>query len=435
MAGDALGNTIPLSKTTKFIVDNRGKTVPTVEKGIALIATNCVTNDHLYPWYESLRFISQETYDTWFRAHPNPGDILLTLKGSQNGAICLVPDPVDFCIAQDMVAIRANEEVVDPLFLFAALRSPGVQSQIKNLDVSGVIPHFKKTDFDKLHLPYPDRTTQEEIGRTYFELSAKIDVNRRMTETLEAMARAVFKSWFVDFDPVCAKSEGRDPGLPKHVADLFPDSFVDSEMGKIPNGWEAGTLADVASLNPENWSKDTRPDTIHYVDLSNTKWGRIESVTAHARQDAPSRAQRVLKPGDTIVGTVRPGNGSYAFVTEEKLTGSTGFAVLRPHRQEYREYVYLAATAAENIEELAHLADGAAYPAVRPEVVAATVSIQPPDFVLTSFAKTAGPLLARIAASDRESRTLAALRDTLLPKLISGELRVRDRSPIVEVSQ
>ena len=142
MANEDHTNTIPLSKTTKFIVDNRGKTAPTSNTGIALIATNCVNNKYLYPTKDTNLYVSEETYSTWFRAHPEPGDILLTNKGSQNGAICLVPDPVDFVIAQDMVALRANEEVIDPLYLFAALRSPNVQLQIKNLDVSGVIPHF-----------------------------------------------------------------------------------------------------------------------------------------------------------------------------------------------------------------------------------------------------------------------------------------------------
>ena len=173
----------------------------------------------------------------------------------------------------------------------------------------------------------------------------KIELNRKMNETLEATARAIFKSWFVDFDPVRAKAEGRNPGLPAPIAALFPDSFEDSELGDIPTGWSAGSLADFALLNPESWTKSTRPEIIQYIDLGNTKWGRIDSITQYASNDAPSRAQRILRGGDTIVGTVHPGNGSYALVTEDGLTGSTGFAVLRPQMSEYQEYVYLASTA------------------------------------------------------------------------------------------
>jgi type I restriction enzyme S subunit len=123
---------------------------------------------------------------------------------------------------------------------------------------------------------------------------------------------------------------------------------------------------------------------------------------------------------------VRPGNGSHAFICESGLTGSTGFAALRPLRTEYAEVVYLAATAPDNIDTLAHLADGAAYPAVRPEVVAATPIVCATDGVLQQFSRAAGALLAKVAHAEGESRTLAALRDALLPKLISGELRVKD---------
>ncbi len=171
---------------------------------------------------------------------------------------------------------------------------------------------------------------------------------------------------------------------------------------------------------------------MQYVDLANTKLGRIEAITPFAKEDAPSRAQRVLKPGDTIVGTVRPGNKSYALVHEDGLTGSTGFAVLRPSSRAHKAFVYLAVTSTENIETLAHLADGGAYPAVRPEVVAATPAVHPTKDCLEQFANVTDPLLDKMAQNDRETRTLEALRDALLPKLISGELRVKDAERFVE---
>jgi len=236
----------------------------------------------------------------------------------------------------------------------------------------------------------------------------------------------------VDFEPVRAKMEGRWqrgqslPGLPAHLYDLFPDRLVESELGEIPEGWEVTSLSEYSSLNPESWTKRTRPKQIRYVDLSNTKWGRVESVTNYEGDDAPSRAQRVLRPLDTIVGTVRPGNGSYALISDEGLTGSTGFAVLRPLRRECTEFVYLAATSRENIERLSNLADGGAYPAVRPEIVSATHAPRVGQELINMFSQQVSPMIAGIAGNDRTSRTLAQLRDTLLPKLISGELRVKD---------
>ena len=247
---------------------------------------------------------------------------------------------------------------------------------------------------------------QRAIAHILGTLDDKIELNRRMSETLEAMVRALFKAWFVDFEPVRAKMEGRWrrgetlPGLPAHLYDLFPDRLVDSRLGEIPEGWSATTLAEFACLNPESWTKHTRPELIRYVDLSNTKWGRIENVTEYIAEEAPSRAQRVLRSGDTIVGTVRPGNGSYALIVEEGLTGSTGFAVLRPLRSHYIELVYLAATVRENIEALSHMADGGAYPAVRPEVVSATQVWHPKEELICEFSQRVASMLAGIADPD-----------------------------------
>jgi len=297
---------------------------------------------------------------------------------------------------------------------------------IKGLDSGSAIPSTSREAFYSLPVRVPPLEEQRAIAHILGTLDDKIELNRRMSETLEAIARAIFKSWFVDFDPVQAKAEGRDPGLPETVCEQFPSRFKDSELGEIPEGWSLGTLADYADLNPESWSSNNRPKVIKYVDLSNTKWGRIESVAEYLREEAPSRAQRILRPGDTIVGTVRPGNGSYALVRNTGLTGSTGFATLRPKRTEYVGFVYLAATAPDNVETLAHMADGAAYPAVRPEMVAATPVVIPSHNVLNLFSQVVDPLLRRMSEAQTECRTLAALRDTLLPKLISGELRVKN---------
>ncbi len=353
-----------------------------------------------------------------------PG-VILGRKGAYRG--------VEFSRAPFFVIDTAYYVVpkseLDMRWLYYAIK----QHKLGEVDDGSPIPSTTRAAVYMLDLDVPPLVEQRAIAHILGTLDDKIELNRRMSETLEAMARALFKSWFVDFGPVRAKAEGRDPGLPKPLADLFPDRLVDSELGEIPEGWEVGMLGDVSKLNPESWSNKTRPTLINYVDLSNAKWGRIGSVTTHSREDAPSRAQRVLRPRDTIVGTVRPGNGSYAFVSEEGLTGSTGFAVLRPMSAACAEYVYLAATAAERIEALSHLSDGGAYPAVRPEAVAAAQVNKPRDDVLGTFSSVVGPLLGKLGENERRSRTLAAMRDTLLPTLISGELRVKDVERIIEV--
>ena len=222
------------------------------------------------------------------------------------------------------------------------------------------------------HICLPPLAEQRAIAHALGSLDDKIELNRRMNETLEAMARALFKSWFVDFDPVRAKMEGRGPGLPKPLAHLFPDRLVQSEVGEVPGGWKTGTLGEIASLNPESWKSGHPPGFVRYVDLTNTKWGYIEHIEPYAWDEAPSRARRVLRKHDTIISTVRPGNGSYALIDEEGLTGSTGFAVLRPKAATDRVMVWCAATSSENIDRLSRLADGGAYPAVQPSEILST---------------------------------------------------------------
>ncbi len=200
------------------IIDNRGRSCPTAAVGMPLIATNCIKNDLLYPTLENVRHVDEETHKTWFRGHPKPGDLLFVTKGTP-GRVCMVPNPVGFCIAQDMVAVRADTKKIYPRFLLALLRSKRVQEQIEQLHVGTLIPHFKKGDFDKLLLSIPDRQVQECIGDAYFNFSAKIDLNTRMNQTLEAIAHATFRSWFINFDPVLSKSRGVPSDLSKTILD------------------------------------------------------------------------------------------------------------------------------------------------------------------------------------------------------------------------
>lgn len=208
------------------------------------------------------------------------------------------------------------------------------------------------------------------------------------------------------------------------TAALFPDELVESELGLVPRGWKKTTLAEVTRLNPESWSKKNAPNYVHYLDLANVKFGSVSGVVEYQFEEAPSRARRALRFGDTIVGTVRPGNGSYCYVTEsmDGLTGSTGFAVLKPIVESFREFVYIASTSHENIERLAHLADGGAYPAVRPGIVQATEVVLPQESLITKFSLLIAPLFEDSGKKEEQNATLSSIRDTLLPKLLFGEI-------------
>ena len=302
---------------------------------------------------------------------------------------------------------------LDRRFIHYLLRSPAFRAELSSRVTGTSGSHQRVRPLDALAIPIavPPLETQQAISNVLGCLDDKIELNRRMSETLEQIARELYKAWFIDFTA--------GPTANQEVT------------GELPNCWTYGSLADVSELSTESWNARSAPDTVEYLDLSNIKWGRILGSVNYEWNEAPSRARRILRSGDTVVGTVRPGNGSYALITHEGLTGSTGLAVLRPKAPITRALTYLAATDSSNIERLAHLADGAAYPAVRPSVVhESPVTVPDPDTLL-AFSTTVDPVLDRISACEAENETLAALRDTLLPKLISGELRVPEAEQLV----
>lgn len=340
----------------------------------------------------------------------------------------LVIAPFDGVCSTDIWVVRPKQGV-DRNFLFYWMALPEFVDGATQASEGTRMPRAKWEYVSGFETPEFSFSEQVEIGSTLRALDDKIALLSETNATLEAIAQALFKSWFVNFDPVRAKAEGLQPeGIPPEIAALFPSEFENSELGEIPKGWSVGTLAKLATLNSESWTAKKHPATVAYIDLANAKDNEIAAVANYLFDEAPSRARRVLRSGDTIVGTVRPGNRSFAFINEpaENLTASTGFAVLRPIAIESTEFIYLAATQESSIEHLAHVADGGAYPAVRPEVVAGLTCVLPAEKVMRAFHETTSPLLTSIAENQRRTETLAALRDTLLPPLMSGKLRIPD---------
>ncbi len=389
-------NEIPLSETTKFVVDNRGRTAPTEKAGIPLIATNCINNNNLYPVHENLRYVSQETYDNWFRSHPEPGDLLLTLKGSQNGAVCLVPDPVNFVIAQDMVALRVDEKVIDPLFLFAALRTDEIQAQIKNLDVSGVIPHLKKSDFDKLMLPYPERDTQHSIGQFYFYTSKKIDLLHRQNKTLEAMAETLFRQWFVE--------EREEDWEEIKITDLYEvrDGTHDSPKQKtigyplitskhIQNG--RIDIENAYLISEDDFNKVNERSRVDTGDILFSMIGTIGLIFYE-------RAKEIRYAIKNIGLFKTSQNPEWAIYTYLWLKSPIGRQYIDEHKSgSTQEYVSLGSLRGITFQE-------------------------PPETLLAEFNQMVSSWFSKIYSNQIQIQTLESLRDTLLPKLMSGEVRI-----------
>ena len=357
-----------------------------------------------------------------------PGDVLVTTKGNSTGRTSYVSETLPPVVYSPHLSYwrSLDAEMIEPGFLRYWSRSQSFRDQLAALAAStDMAPYLSLVDQKRLRIKLPPTGEQRAIAHILGTLDDKIELNRRMNETLEAIARALFKSWFVDFDPVRAKSEGRDPGLPPHLADLFPDSFERSELGEIPTGWRVMALTDLAEVNARTLGRSDRLDVIDYVEISEVTRGQVANVVRYKRGTEPSRARRRLAHGDTVLSTVRPDRGSYflSLSPPETLIVSTGFAVASPRDGNWA-FLYSALTRPEVGDELGRLADGGAYPAVRPEAVAGLLFVSPQvGETRTAYEELARPLYERSAHNRIDNRLLASLRDTSLPTLISGKVR------------
>lgn len=382
---------LPLPDVLSFVVDNRGKTVPTSDSGHVLIATNCVRNESLYPRYEKVRFLTDETYQTWFRAHPIPGDILFVCKGTP-GRVCLVPDPIDFCIAQDMVALRANPNVINNLFLLAVLRSHSIQEQITNTSVGDVIPHFKKSYFDQILIPIPPMDIQQKIGKMYFDLSEKIVLNEKINDHLLEQMQALYKAWFVDYLP---------------FGGVKPESWTQTDIYSLANIVYGAPFAS-KQFNTEGNGKPI----IRIRDLKDQQFATY-TTEVHPKG-------YLLQPGDIVVGMdgeFRP----YIWGNDEAWLNQR-VCVFNNKRPNGKTFLYFTIKPLLFAIEQTQVATTVIHIGKK-DYDAFEITL-PDSSTLDSFDALTSPMIARIVSNSFENRRLAAMRDTLLPKLMSGEIDV-----------
>ncbi|MCL4198385.1 MAG: restriction endonuclease subunit S [Phycisphaerales bacterium] len=365
-----------------------------------------------------------------------PGDVVFTSKGTVGRFALVRPDTPRFVYAPQLCFWRSlDHEQIEPRWLYYWMHSREFFVQYKGVaGQTDMAEYVSLGDQRRMHITVPPPAEQHAIAAVLGALDDKIEVNRKQARVLEGIARAVFNSWFVDFDPVRRKAAGEPTGLPDDIAALFPDRLVDSPMGEVPEGWRDGTLGDVAEFNARTLSRSDPLDAeyLDYIEISQVMRGNIGQIVRYAIGSEPSRAKRRLTHGDTVMSTVRPDRGAYFLCLNptETLIASTGFAVMTATEGDWA-FLYIAATAPGVITELGRLADGGAYPAVRPEVIAGLPLVLPPDVSpRRAFHTFASPLLERAHIGRMQTASLAALRDALLPKLISGELRIADAEQI-----
>jgi type I restriction enzyme S subunit len=384
---------------------------------------------------DNLRTISKRVSTQYSRTLLRGGEILVSLVGNP-GQTAIVPDSLRGAnIARQVGLVRITLEA-DPRYIRYFLCSPEGQRAMGAYTMGSVQQVINLRDLKRVEIPTPPLRDQYAIASILGALDDKIELNRKMSATLEAIARALFKSWFVDFDPVRAKAEGRDPGLPPEIAALFPDSFQNSELGEIPKGWSIERIGSIADASRTAINPAGCPNEIFYH----------YSIPAFDASRLPVKeAGRAIKSNKFLVRRdsvlVSRLNPITPRIWRPDVSGalrsicSTEFAVMIP-RALPREWLYCLFSSSDFCELLATMVTGTSgsHQRVKPESMKAMQVVAPLKSIAEQFTAIVAPVLARATHCLNESQTLAALRDALLPKLISGEIRVTDAERLVEKS-
>ncbi len=366
----------------------------------------------------------------------NQGDLIVTMtdlskQGDTLGYPAIVPEPRGprFLHNQRLgkILIKVGA-AIDKGFLFYLLRTAEYRHEVLASATGTTVKHTSPGRILAHKASIPPLVEQIAIARILGTLDDKIELNRRMNETLEAIARALFKSWFVDFDPVRAKISGRKPdGMDKATAKLFPVSFQDSEAGQIPCGWLAKRLPDAIQVNPRR----TLPaGTIApYLDMKNLPTQGYAAVEVIERAFTSGTK---FQNGDTLLARITPclENGKTGFVDflddGQIGWGSTEYIIFSPRPPLPPQIGYLRARSDElRSRAIQNMTGTSGRQRVPPECFNGFLLAVPPCEVVRRFDEFTAPLMAKIKSNSQESRTLANLRDALLPKLLSGELVVK----------
>jgi type I restriction enzyme S subunit len=324
-------------------------------------------------------------------------------------------------------------DALDNDFLFYALK--GTLAEMRALTYGTVFETITTQTFDHWLIPLPPLPEQRAIAHILGTLDDKIELNRRMSQTLEAMARALFKSWFVDFDPVRAKMDGRWqrgqslPGLPAHLYDLFPARLVDSELGEIPEGSEAGALGNVAENPRRGAQPNSIPPDTPYIALEHmprrcialSDWGTAEGIESNKFE---------FRKGEILFGKLRPYFHKVGVAPVDGVC-STDIVVVCPRTPHWFAFVLCVVSSDDFVEFTNAGSTGTKMPRTSWADMARYEIALPPDALAQTFNGIVRRQVDRLIAAVHESRTLAALRDALLPKLICGEIRVKDAEKFI----
>ncbi len=377
---------------------------------------------------DDLKYITKTAYEFLAKSKVKPKDILMN-KIANAGSIYCMPDlKRSVSLAMNLFLLRTKEEEAHQKYVFYYLKSN--EAYIKSFATGTAATTITKQAVREIEILLPPLSEQKAIAHILSSFDDKIELNRQMNETLEAMARAIFKSWFVDFDPVSAKRSGRQPaGMDTATADLFPDEFEESSLGLIPKGWRVGKLGDIAEnprrgVKPENITPNTPYIGLEHMpkrSISLSDWGSVEDINSNKYQ---------FYQGEILFGKLRP---YFHKVGVAALDGicSTDILVITPKLQEWFSFVLSIVSSDEFINYTNITSTGTRMPRTNWNDMSKYEIIIPSIEIVKTFNYQLVPFVNKIKSHIFESHILATLGDTLLPKLMSGEIRVKEAEKII----
>lgn len=364
------------------------------------------------------------------RAVPQAGDIVITREAPM-GDVCQIPEGLKCCLGQRQVLLRPDPKKVDSRFLLYALQSPYIQHQIGwNEGTGSTVSNLRIPVLEALSVPTPELAVQREIAETLGAIDDRITLLRETNTTLEAIAQALFKSWFVDFDPVHAKMQGRAPeGMDEATAALFPDSFEESELGVVPKGWSMIAFRDSINVigggtpktsTPEYWGGDIPWFSV--VDAPNLSDVFVVDTEKHITEAGLNGSSTKLLPAGTTIISARGTVGRLALTGCPMAMNQSCYGLRGKAGDQY--FTYFSTT--RLVEQLKQRAHGSVFDTITQETFAGVSLCYPATEVIQAFEQLVEPLLMRIRENLIQANSLASIRDALLPRLISGQIQISD---------
>jgi type I restriction enzyme S subunit len=379
-----------------------------------------------------LAFISKEQAKALDGVAVEDSDVLLNITGDSVARVCLAPkSALPARVNQHVAIIRSRPDQLDPSFLRYFLLSPEQQSYLFMLASSGATRNaLTKGMIEGLEVPAISIEEQRTIANALSSIDARIDHNRALTANLEAIAQQIFKSWFVNFAPVRSKAaDEKPPGLADDIAALFPDRFVESELGEIPEGWITGKISDFSAnvrvgCTPSQFSAED-----FYVGLEHFDRRSLTLWNGGTGDDATSNKSRFAK-GDLLFGKLRPYFHKVAIASMDGIC-STDILVIRCADKAYREFMYFSLFQDDVIQFVSDASGGTRMPRTNWDTLGSYDCVVPPQSVASEFGEIVAPMIETMMQCVSENSVLTKLRDLLLPRLISGKLRVHDAETIL----